>query len=266
MANQELADKRAQALHLTRRASHKISRLKTKVDVIVGGSEYDPRKSSKLVQRYTSKQLDAYIARVSQFNARSTQFVPDAHKRPIPASEFKEYKQAEQRHHARVQQQLDKIKNIKLPGRPETIGQRRDQRRADRKMAGNPSTNDPYAPPVRDSKQVKDRKALKKLTQDEKRRAAKGWDDKEMKRQIGQFEQITAGTGDKQALLDVKALTPGQFRALWTGTNFVEEMSTKYEVAQLVIAGRDRPADRQIVDDAFASAKALIEWAKKLDL
>lgn len=267
MANQELNDKRSQALKLTRGATRKISRLKTKVDVIVGGSQYDPRKPAKLVARYTGKQLDAYIARVSQFNNRATQFVPDAHHRPIPASEWKEYKRAEAAHRRHAQAELDKVRDVKLPGRKETVGQRRGQMVENRRrMAGNPSVNDPYDPPARDSTGIKDRKALKKLTKDEKRKSTKGWDDRELKRQIGEYDQIVRSAGDAGGALSVKHLTPGQFKALWNATNFADQVSTRYELAQLWIAGKDRPEDREIVDNAFADAKRLIDWAAKLDL
>lgn len=266
MANSELNDKRSQAIKLTRGATRKISRLKTKVDVIVAGTTYDPRKPAKLVQRYTGKQLDAYIARVSQFNNRGTQFVPDAHHRPIPASEWRDYKQAENAHRAKAQAEFDRIKDIKLPGRPETVGQRRDQMRSDRKTAGNPSVTDPFDPKQRESKQVASRTALKKLTKDEKRKSARGWDDRELKRQIGEFTQIATTTGDKALQDAVKKLTPGQFKALWTGTGFATAISTQYELARLRIAGKDRPEDEELQEDAFADARRLVEWARTLNL
>ena len=267
MANRELADKRAQALHLTKRATHKISRLKTKVDVIVAGSEFDPRKPPKLVARYTTKQLEAYINRVAQFNNRATQFVPDAHRRPIPAAEFKELHVAELAHQKRAHQELNKVKDIKLPGRPETVGQRRAQMVENRRrMAGNPSVNDPYDPPVRDSKQIANRKALKKLTQDAKKKAQKGWDDKELKRQIGEFQQIIDRVGDAGGMFSIKELTPGQFKALWNSTPFADAMATRYEVAQLMIAGKDKPSHQRIEENAFSDAKRLIDWAKTLNL
>lgn len=267
MANRELAEKRAQALQLTGRATRKISRLKTKVGVEVAGSEFDVRKPPKNIKRYTSKQLDAYMARLSQFNNRGTQFVPDAKKRPIPASEFKEYKQAENAHRAHAQAELNPIRDIKLPGRKETVGQRRGQMIENRRrMAGNPSVNDPYDPPVRQSTNIANRKALKKLTKDEKRKSERGWDQRELKRQIGEYAQIVDAAGDAGGSLSIKELTPGQFKALWNGTEFATEVSTRYEIHQLLVAGKDRPEHQKILDDAFANAKRLVQWAKGLDL
>jgi len=267
MANAELKALRAQAQHLTRRATHKISRLKNKQDVIVAGSEYDLRKPSKLINRYTAKQLQSYIAKQSQFVDRGTQFVPDAHRRPIPASEFKELHTAELARHRRAQEVLSKHKDIPLPGGTETIGQRRDKMRSDRKLAGNPSVNDPYDTPVRTSKQIANRKALKKLTREAKQKSGKGWDDKELKRQIGEFSKMVSRIGDADLAASVKKLTAGQFRTLWNDTNFATAVSSQYEIVRTdLISEEDKPWHIQIIHDAFTDARRLVDWAKKLEL
>ncbi|WNT44579.1 DNA terminal protein [Arthrobacter phage Tillums] len=267
MANRELSDKRQQAVQLTGRASKKMSRLKAKNGVIVAGSEFDTRRTPKQIGRMTSRQLDAYMGRLSQFNNRGTQFVPDAKHRPIPAGEFKAYKQAETAHRTHAQQQLDPVRDVKLPGRRETVGERRAQTIQRRKrMAGNPAVNDPYDPRERESTDIASRKALKKLTQDEKRKAQPGWDNKELKRQIGEYGRIVEAAGDAAGALSIKELTPGQFKALWNATSFATEVSTRYEIHQLMTAGKEKPQHAKLLDDAFANAKRLVDWAKKLDL
>lgn len=266
MASPQLADKRSQALHLTKRATHKISRLKSKQDVIVAGSEYDARKSPKLLRRYTEKQLDAYIARQTQFVDRATQFVPDAHRRPIPAAEFKQLHIAEQARYDRAQKQLTTVKDTPLPGGTETIGQRRDKMRSDRKMAGNPSVTDPYEPPVRKPKNVASRHALKELTKEAKRKANKGWDDKELKRQIGEFSTMINRIGDADMASAVKKLSAAQFRTLWNDTNFATAISTEYEIVRGdLISEDDKPWHIKVIQDAFADANRLVSWAEKLD-
>jgi len=268
----QLDEKREQALYLTRRANHKISRLRTKRDVEVAGSMYDPRKPARNIKRYTEKQLDAYIARNTQFLDRGTQFVGDAHKRPIPAGEFRELHVAELARRKHAQDIYDRHKNIRLPGRDgkpgtETIGERRDKMRADRKMAGNPSVNDPYDTPVREPKNIANRKALKKLTREAKKKAQSGWDDKELKRQIGEFSKMVSRIGDADLAASVKALTPGQFRTLWNDTNFATAVSSQYEIVRTdLISEEDKPWHIQIIHDAFTDARRLVDWARKLDL
>lgn len=264
--------KREQALYLTRRANHKISRLRTKRDVEVAGSEYDYRRPAKVLKRYTEKQLDAYNARLSQFNDRTTQFVGDAHRRPIPAQEFRELHVAEVARRKHAQEIYERHKNIVLPGvegQPgtETIGERRDKMRADRKMAGNPSVNDPYDTPIREPKNIANRKALKKLTREAKRKAANGWDDKELKRQIGEFTKMVSRIGDADLAASVKKLTPGQFRTLWNDTNFATAVSSQYEITRTdLISEEDKPWHIQIIHDAFTDARRLVDWAKKQNL
>jgi hypothetical protein len=267
MANAELNAKREQALKMTRGATRKISRLKNTVGVEVSGTQFDPRKPPKLVGRYTSKQLDAYMARVAQFTNRGTQFVPDAHKRPIPAGEMKGYDKAWAEHNRQAQAELDPLKNVKLPGRPETVAQRRAQMIENRsRMAGNPSVNDPYAPRHRTSREFANREAVKKLTRDEKRKSQPGWDQKELKRQIGEFSQMTDFTGDTDLANAVKQLTPAQFKALWNATDFATAVSTQYELARLAVAGKDKPSHQKLQEDAFADARRLVQWARKLQL
>jgi hypothetical protein len=265
--SRELAEKRAQALHLQRRVNHKISRLRTKQDVEVAGSQYDPRRPVRNIKRYTQKQLDALIARQTQFVDRTTQFVGDAYRRPIPVSEFKQLHVAELARHKQAQEVYKKHKDIPLPGGHETIGERRDKMRADRKMAGNPSVTDPYDPPVRKPNQIANRKALKKLTKEAQQKAKKGWDDKELKRQIGEFSKMVDRIGDADLAASVKKLTPGQFRTLWNDTNFATAVSSQYEITRSdLISEQDKPWHIQIIHDAFTDARRLVDWAKKLKL
>lgn len=271
MANAALNDKRAQAAYLTKRANHKISRLRSKADVEVANTKYDPRSPKKNISRYTERQLDAYIARVSLFNDRSTQYVGDAQRRPIPASEFKQaagYREAHRKHMA---DRLTTIGGIRLPGvdgKPgaETIRQRRDKMRSDRKLAGNPSTNDPFDVQRLTPNGIPSREALKKLTRDLKRKTVTGWDDKELKRQIGEFSKMVNKIGDKELAANVKKLTPGQFFALWNGTGFATAVSMQYEQTQALLQDKDKPWHAQLIHDAFEDARRLVDWAKKLDL
>jgi hypothetical protein len=133
-------------------------------------------------------------------------------------------------------------------------------------MAGNPAVNDPYDPRERESTDIASRKALKTLTRDEKRKAQPGWDNKELKRQIGEYGRIVEAAGDAAGALSIKELTPGQFKALWNATSFATEVSTRYEIHQLMTAGKDKPSHAKLLDDAFANAKRLVDWAKTLKL
>mgnify|MGYP000385959461 CR=1 FL=1 len=82
-----LEEKRAMALRLERQASEKIQQIAAgrydplgsrsllheinngKYGVDISGTKYDPRKSERLIKRYTGKQLDAHIERLKGFNS-----------------------------------------------------------------------------------------------------------------------------------------------------------------------------------------------------
>lgn len=271
MANDVLNAKREQAVYLTGRANKKISRLRSARDVEVAGTRYDPRKPRKVIARYTNAQLDAYNARVSQFLDRGTQFVGDIHRRPIPESEWRGYVNPTMKHKKLMESRYDSIKDLTLPGAPgnpavETIAQRRARVKADRVMAGNPTVQDPFDPPVRKPGDITSRDALKKLTRDAKKKAAKGWDDKNLVRQIGEFAQMIKRVGNADLAARVAKLTTGQFFTLWNSTKFAESLSTHYEQVQLMLQGRGKDYDETLVDNAYADADRLVRWAEGLDL
>ena len=276
MASQELNALRSQALHLTKRSTHKISRLKSVQDVIVAGSEYDTRVSPKLIRRYNTRQLEAYIRRQEQFVDRSTQFVPDAHRRPIPAAEFKQLNLVQRARYDAAQAQLNAKGDTLLPGsydakgnlKPgyETIKQRRDKMRSDRKLAGNPSVNDPYEPKVNKSTDIANRHALKALIKQAKAQTGPGWDKKELNRQIGEFSKMIDRVGDAESGERVRKLSPAQFRTLWNDSPFAVAVSQQYEIVRsTMIDEQDKPWFAQVIHDAFADARKLIDWAEQLD-
>jgi hypothetical protein len=271
MANRELDAKRAQAAYLTKRANHKISRLRRTAEVEVAGSQYDPRKPRKALNRYTAKQLDAYMARVSQFNDRSTQFVGDMEHRPIPSSEWRDYKRAETAHRNHMQDRLNQIKDLRLPGidgRPgsETIGQRRAKMVSDRRLAGNPTVHDPFDPPIREPRNIKNRDKLKELTRSEKKKAVKGWDNAQLAIQVEQFSKMIKRVGDKGLAAKVAALSPERFFTLWNGTGFAGAIGTEYEQMMLMLEGKEQPYHAQLVRDAFQDAHRYVDWAATVNM
>ena len=90
-----LQAKRAEALKLERQASKKIQQIAAgrydplgsrsllhginngRYGVDISGTKYDPRKSERLVKRYTGKQLDAHIERLKGFMTPTIGFYRD---------------------------------------------------------------------------------------------------------------------------------------------------------------------------------------------
>jgi hypothetical protein len=139
--------------------------------------------------------------------------------------------------------------------------------RSDRKLAGNPTVQDPYSPRERTPNMVASRAALKILTKEEKRKAKPGWDKKELNRQIGEFSRMAAAVGDTELEDAVKKLTPGQFRALWNDSNFATAMGIRYEQHQHgLVSAEDKPWHAQLIKDAFVDARREVDWAKRLNL
>jgi len=246
--------------------THKISRLKSKQDVIVAGSEYDYRKPAKTINRLTARQLEAQINRAAQFLDRGTQFVPDAHHRPIPAAEFKALNVAQQARFTWAQEHLNQIGDTPTSAGTETIRQRRDKMKSDRKLAGNPSVNDPFEPKVNKSTDISNRKAIKTLLKQAKAQTGPGWDNKELKRQIGEFTKMINRIGDADLAAKVGRMSAAQFRTLWNGEGFAAAVSTQYEIVRTtLIDDGDKPWHATVIHDAFADARRMADWALTLD-
>lgn len=126
MASSEVKRLRQLARERQRAAGNKISRYK-KQNIKIAGSDVDPRRDLKKVDKYNSKQLKAYINELNAFTDRTNQFVRGARGVPISKGIFEAYKVLEKRYNNHFQSEFDKIKDVKLPGRSMTFGERHEQ-------------------------------------------------------------------------------------------------------------------------------------------
>ena len=72
--------------------------------------------------------------------------------------------------------------------------------------------------------------------------------------------------GDADMAAAVKKLSAAQFRTLWNDTGFANAISTEYEIYRAgLISEQDKPWHVQVIQDAFADANRLVDWASQLD-
>ena len=209
----------------------------------------------------TAAQLAAQLKRLKEFTSRDTQFVGDVKKRPIPKSEWVEYKAAETVYNKRVAQEFESIKNTVLPS-GETVGQRAAKMKADHAMAGNPSVTPPHNAWTRQPFNIKNRAALKKLTDDARHKMSPEYDKEELKRQQDEMRQVLAMIKNPELEAGIDALTNRQFNILWNYSSFANEASLWYEMVKLHGQGDEESWHGEIIDQKFAQALELVKSAK----
>jgi hypothetical protein len=266
-SREELAQLRAETLNAHRKATRKVSRLKTQNGVSISGSNLDPRRSPAIIKRYNSKQLAAYQAKLESFVDRRVQYHPDKNKRPM--AKFGIYKSLEKQYNRIVNNDFNAVKDLELPsGRK--IEERFKLTTADRRSSRGRPVNAPYDPPVRESTHFTSERALNSMIKDMKKRLEADRPTKNVKKSKTQLNQmvktIEKATQDKKLRAALKDLTPDQFRVLWNYTTLATDINIGYEEAMKLL-GQRKGAYKQSRHEAHTEyAHDLIKWAKKLEL
>jgi len=258
--NESLADKRARAADLERRVGRKFSRIKSKNDAVVAGSEFDVRKGAA-VQKMRTRDIEAHIRKLEKTLDRSTQFVAGVRGAPLPVQQWRKYKAIETAVREKYESDLTPFANERLPGPgTETIGQRQKKIRT-----GHPTAlNMGYVPPERLPFNVKDAKALVELTKSNAKRMTKKWAREEHKRAQEEFSKMVGVFKDESLNADVMGLSYGQFDMIWNLTRFADAMSLGYHHIKSKLDAKEEVPE-SVIKDQVAEAKSIIEWVKKFE-
>lgn len=274
VSRDELNALRAEARKRHRDATRKVSRL-NRNGVQLSGTKYDPRRDLERLKSYNAAQARAYINQLDKFVARETQFVQYANGEIDKASAWQTYKKLENAYNRRVNKAYDNVEDLPLPSayddkgklvRPEnTVGRRMKTKVADRRTSRGAAVNAVYDPPKRRATAVKNRKALKTLTDDMRKRVSGDLDLKAFETGQLVFGKMNNVIRDKDLDAMIKALSPKQFAILWKYTSFADDTTLNYIQAQKLLKTDE---DNAMDDDVFAShlrtAKDAAAWAAKL--
>lgn len=166
----------------------------------------------------------AYLKKLVEFNARDTQFVPGAGRKPIPAAPWREYKKLERDHNKMIDKHMEKIGGTMLPTGMTVEESERYMRptRFERSVA-----NRPFEKLGRTSYGLKSVKDIRRITKMLERKTSPGYLDRELKRSAKQAGKLLSAAGHNQKSIEVrpgvfetpkeamKRLTPEQFDLLW---------------------------------------------------
>jgi len=269
-SREEINAKRSQARQRHRAATHKISRLKSKGDVSISGTQYDPRVAPEKLKRYNSRQLDSYIAKLDAFVSRETQFVPGAKGRPMPvAGKYGWGRVAKLQHQLNKDKaaHLAKIANIFLPSAGMTIGERVEMSTPKHPVTSPPASYAPHIPYTRTSKGVPNEKQLKKLAKELESKQGGKYFEQKYKSQMTAARKMIKGISNKALAKDFRSLNPEEFSLLWNYTNFAEVTSTDYVIRKSMMHDKKELAWYDIsLDTQLREARKRIAEIKALKL
>lgn len=256
---------RALAKARQRAVGNKISRLRSQHNVEVGGSKHDPRRKVENIDRYNAPQLRAHLARLDAFMSRKTQFVPDAHRRPIDAADWRRLVKAKEKVDRMESGTYEKMKDVYIPESGMTVGQRKAATTADHPRAGQPRKAG-YRPTKLSSRSITSARALKKLIRDYERKGSPEHFERRRNNWRKGVKKMADLMGLPELWDDVKNLTNDQFDLLWGFTNFATAVDLPYLMRKLLLSSKEKAFHSEVVDQHLAEARRLLDWAKKVNL
>lgn len=266
--NPELAVLRSLAIRKTRNASDKIRRIRQAENgPIVAGTSHDPRREFSKINKYNSRQLHAYIKQLNTFNARTTQFVADSKKRPMPIKLWQKYKSQEDAMNERKAKEFNRVKDMRLPNGM-TIGEYDAMTTPAVPQMANPAINSPYAKTNRKSRAVVSEKALKKLTKD----SSGKWTKTDLRKRTQEGRRIANDMlsliNDNELMGRLDSLSDSQFNVLWNYSKaFAHNLTLLYALVQKRMREGDNLEDGYISAveySAYDEVRELVDWAEEL--
>lgn len=248
----------------SRAAGKKISRLKSVHGATVSGSEYDPRKSAREIDRMTSRQLTSYLSRVESFMDRRTQFLSDAHGRPLPALKYRDYVRLNRAYNARVAERQKQHDDVFLSSAGQTVAERRAMRTPAHRGATNPAVNSPMALQERKPQHIASEKGLDVLIKQLKKKNSPGQRRRELRAAKEQMRKMGEVINSPTIMSAIKSLNDSQVEFLWYNTNFATTLSLYYETQLAISDGEEEPWHASIIEGQIEVALSQINDARKV--
>lgn len=258
--NSAVQAKRQQVLKKHSNAMRKMRRLEKQNGAVVAGTKFDPTRDPSKLKSYTRKQLESYEAGLDNFLSRKTQYVGDAHGRPMVKQLWDRYVRLKKAGTAEANAELEANKNIFLPFAGQTIGDRVKAMSPDRPHMHNPAVHNKRAAVDLKSSRIASQDALETLLADAQEKAKPGHKDRILESWRANFAKI-AVDAPPDIVARTNALTDHQFNILWAFTDFVDELSTRYET---IGEGKTDAGALKIIKTSENLLGEMLDWAEKL--
>jgi len=246
-------------------ANRKIRRLTDDKGVQIAGTKFDPRKEAKVIDRLTGVQLEAQLARLNTFMDRKTQFVAGAHGVPMTKKQWERAASVQRRANTVKERMRDKFANVFVDETGMTIAERQEKINNKRKLAGNPSVQQPWNPTTYQAKNITSEKALKRIEEQLMKQTSMQYEQQQYKDAKKQYYQIMRPVKNNKLIKLVRTLSPDQFTAMWFGTPFADAFSMAYEMAMALMRDDEKAFHSDQMHASIEEAIRLAKWAKGLN-
>ena len=256
----DIGDLRAYIARAEKRANAKLSRLERQG---VDAQAFTPVRDPGRTRRYNSRQLERYADQLKSFNSERAVFVPDASGRALNPATWSRYQQAEQKLNQAKQDFYARFQDMQLPNGM-TVAERAALRKVEHPHLANPAVNNPSGNTARRPEQMVNDRAAATLAADMERKARSSYFERQAKRGRDEFAQMAARINAPGLVDRVNRMSPVQWAALWTATNFAESMSNWYEISKLLTTPEDDAYESERSDLEYDAAEWL-DWAETIE-
>lgn len=268
MSNRDVKLLRERVLSRQSDVDRKVARLRRNNGVEITGTNFDPRVDRSKISRMNSSQLRSLEKSLNGFMARDNQFVGDANSKPIHISVWREFKKSEAKYNKALTENYNRFKDIHITPLKKTVEERRQHVRPLFPHMVNSSVSAMYEPSDLSPEQIGKASSLGKLIS----RFAKKADKKNIKNELrearNQFKALMDVYDDPEISSLFNSLSDDQTHLLWNYTNFVDRLSTRYEVKMGLKKGKRNKlaSDDESLTQANRGALDLLNWAKKVEI
>lgn len=254
----ELGRLRAEAKARLAAVNRKINRLKNN-GVLIGGTEFDPRRINGRIGHYNSRQLATYIRDMNNFIDRRNQFVGGARGVPIPAKDYFSFQKTQREFNQAVEQHRSAFENEHVDQLGMTLGEAYEQMRSKSFVGSQRASNRPLDYSEFEASGFTSVEAMKKIQQSLIDKLDPGYMPARIAAGREELEKMLKfiGAQNLQPLAD--QLDDYQFNILWSEAEFADTVSTMYENVK-----NSNVAFLNTMEDSHQDAKELLEWATKL--
>jgi hypothetical protein len=197
------------------------------------------------------------------FTSRKTQFVPDAHGKPIRADVYRAQTALAKKRQNQAQEFFKQIENFIPPSSDIPIRQMTASQESDHPELYNPSANPTRKLGPKESKNFTSEKAVKKYTDSLKQQTKRGYL-KTIRKQGMPVIDAALGKSEtgRQLLKRIRSLTDEQFGVMWTVRSYIDAVSQFYELEKALGGDTDLPfsedAMRSMQADALSEMKTMV--------
>lgn len=260
-----IQDKRAEAKARLKAVQNKVNRLRRDKGVEISGTEHDVRIESARLNRYNSRQLDAFIQRANAFVSRKTQFVAGAGGTPLPAQRYRVLQKLETHYTNAGKSIMDSIGELEAPFTGMTIRQRDKQMLPDVK-AGGEAVQRTFEMVFTDHRRIKNKEALEKFINLRIKQADPTYASSRVKKAREQLDQMFTTIGAESFKDIANKLSDEQFFVFFEYGPYVNDVGIQYSLVKQA-QDEDRElttSDAQMFEDTNAELRKALKWASKL--